>query len=125
MKKIQASKILISQYMHYENLQETFKEKANVICTDNGTLVQIMAKHVSKKQAVLDICREHHISMNEVMAFGDDWNDIELFSACRFPIAMENAIQELKEMACYTTRSNDEDGVAYVLEQLYVTTNNK
>lgn len=125
LKKIKASKILVSHYMYYESLQEAFKEKANVICTDNGTLVQIMAKDVSKKQAVANLCREHHISMDEVMAFGDDWNDIELFSACGFPIAMGNAIQELKEMAYYTTKSNDEDGIAYVLEQLCYTCSDK
>lgn len=125
LKTIRASKILISQYAYYESLQEIFKEKTNVICTDNGTLVQIMAKHVSKQQAVLNLCREHHISMDEVMAFGDDWNDIELLTACRFPIAMGNAIQELKEIAYYTTKDNDEDGVAHVLEQLGYTVNNK
>ncbi|WP_313886462.1 HAD hydrolase family protein [Bacillus sp. SD088] len=77
-----------------------------------------MAKGVPKEYAVRKLCLHRNISMSEVMAFGDDWNDIELFRACRFPIAMENAIPELKSAACSITKANDEDGVAHILEKL-------
>ncbi|MEN1937913.1 HAD hydrolase family protein [Paenibacillus sp. 102] len=52
------------------------------------------------------------------MAFGDDWNDIGLFKQCGYPIAMENEISELKELAYYITDSNEDDGVASILEQI-------
>ncbi|CAG9614717.1 Putative phosphatase [Bacillus rhizoplanae] len=123
-KRINASKLLISQYPYYENLHKQFEHKVNTVYTDSGTLIQIMAKGVSKKQAIMDLCVQNHIAMNSIMAFGDDWNDLDLFHACGFPIAMENAIRELKEIAYFVTKSNDEDGVAQVLEKLICTANN-
>ncbi|MGG0188329.1 HAD family hydrolase [Bacillus rhizoplanae] len=123
-KRIHASKLLISEYPYYEKLHKQFEHKVNTVCTDSGTLIQIMAKGVSKKQAIMDLCVQNHIPMNNIMAFGDDWNDLELFHACGFPIAMENAIPELKEIAYFITKSNDEDGVAQVLEKLTCTVNN-
>ncbi|WP_083413001.1 HAD family hydrolase [Bacillus massilinigeriensis] len=50
------------------------------------------------------------------MVFGDDYNDLGLFDMCGYPIAMGNAVEELKNKAMITTETNDEDGVAVVLE---------
>lgn len=77
-----------------------------------------MAKDVSKENAVSDLCVRLNISLSNVMVFGDDWNDLGLFNACGFPIAMENAIPELKEVAYFVTKTNNEDGVAQVIERL-------
>jgi hydroxymethylpyrimidine pyrophosphatase-like HAD family hydrolase len=52
------------------------------------------------------------------MVFGDDFNDLGLFKLCGLPIAMENSIEELKSFAKEITTSNDEDGVANILEKL-------
>lgn len=124
LKKVSASKLLISQYTHYEKLQKQFAHKVSTICTDTGTLTQIMAKGVSKERAVREICAQNNISMGNIMVFGDDWNDLELFYTCGFPIAMGNAIPELKNTAYFITDTNDEDGVAQVLEKLICTVNN-
>lgn len=118
LKKIQASKVLITDYPCYEQLQKQFEHKVNLVCTDAGTLIQIMAKGISKERAITDLCIQKDILMSSVMAFGDDWNDFELFRACGFPIAMGNAIPELKDVAYFITDTNDEEGVARVLEGL-------
>lgn len=118
LKKKSASKILITHYPDYEKFKKQFEQKVNAVCTDAGTLIQIMAKDVSKERAVLNLCVRLNISLSNVMVFGDDWNDLGLFNSCGFPIAMENAIPELKERAYFVTRSNNEDGVAQVIERL-------
>ncbi|GGE73303.1 HAD family hydrolase [Priestia taiwanensis] len=118
LKSIPASKLLISDYPKYEMLHQQFKDKVSMVCTDEATLIQIMAHGVTKKREVMELCTRHHISMDYVMPFGDDWNDMELFQACQYPVAMGNAIQELKEVAYLVTSTNDEDGVANVLERL-------
>jgi hydroxymethylpyrimidine pyrophosphatase-like HAD family hydrolase len=41
-----------------------------------------------------------------------------MLQACGIPVAMANAITEIKSVAQYETASNDEDGVAIVLEQM-------
>ena len=58
-------------------------------------------------------------TMEEVMVLGDSMNDLSMmdmdFGAT---IAMENAEEEIKKAAKYITKSNDEDGVAYVIDEM-------
>ena len=58
-------------------------------------------------------------TMDEVMVFGDSMNDESMlamdFSAT---VAMENAVDEIKAVVKYITKSNEEDGVAYAIEEL-------
>ena len=62
------------------------------------------------------------IKKEEVMVFGDWYNDRDLFQFGGTNIALENAVDELKERADYVTnKSNDEDGVAEILKMLYDT----
>lgn len=74
---------------------------------------------VSKAYGVQKLCDELNISMDEVMCFGDSANDFKLFEVAGFPIAMENAIPELKEVAKAMTTSNNDEGVAKAI-QLFV-----
>ena len=57
------------------------------------------------------------ISFDQVIAVGDNLNDIEMIEAAGLGIAMGNSPQELKDIADYVAPSNDEDGVAYVVEK--------
>ena len=47
------------------------------------------------------------------MAFGDGHNDISMMRQAPISIAMGNAIDEVKEVATYITKSNQEDGIEY------------
>ena len=53
-----------------------------------------------------------------MIAFGDDLPDLEMLQACGTSVAMANAIPEVKASCSYHTASNDEDGVALVIEQM-------
>lgn len=58
-------------------------------------------------------------SMDEVMVFGDSLNDYSMLSMnFGATVAMENADEEIKNVAKYITKSNVEDGVAYAIEKL-------
>lgn len=92
----------------------------NVIATDGGVLVQIMQKLASKEEAVQWVLHDIGVKSENVMVFGDDFNDLGLFHKCGFPIAMENAIIELKSLAKHITESNDNDGVAVAHEKFVV-----
>jgi len=52
------------------------------------------------------------------MSFGDDHVDIDLIRDCGWSVAVDNAIPLIKKHAQFTTASNDDHGVAIVLEQL-------
>lgn len=58
-------------------------------------------------------------TMDEVMVFGDSMNDYSMISMdFGVTVAMENGTQKVKDAAKYITKSNEEDGVAYVIEKL-------
>lgn len=95
-----------------------YADQLNIVETDAGELIQIMDGHVSKATTLAALCAKSSLSMAHMMAFGDDWNDLEMFQSCGYSVAMGNAVPELKRLADRTTQSNDEDGVAHVLDQI-------
>lgn len=62
------------------------------------------------------------IAMEDVMAFGDGLNDIEMIETVGFGVAMGNAVPELKAVADYVCPSVEEDGVLAGLQSLGVIT---
>ena len=59
--------------------------------------------------------------MSQVLAFGDDTNDIDLIKNAGIGVALSNAVDLVKDVADHITVSNDEDGVAVVIETLLET----
>jgi Cof subfamily protein (haloacid dehalogenase superfamily) len=99
---------------------DSFKLKlppdCNLVITDNGKLGQLMAHGVNKLSALNYILDKLNTSIDKVMFFGDDTNDIELIKACGIGVAMGNAAANVKEIADYVTTSNEEDGIAVFLK---------
>lgn len=58
-----------------------------------------------------------NISLNEVMACGDASNDTKMIEAAGIGVVMENGNDDLKEIADFVTKTNNEDGVAYAIEK--------
>ena len=79
-------------------------------------LAMMMNKEATKWRGILSVANEFNISKNEIMAFGDDVNDIDMLSNAGFSIAMGNAIDKIKLIADDACESNDKDGIARWLE---------
>ncbi|WP_427051418.1 HAD-IIB family hydrolase [Paenibacillus sp. TC-CSREp1] len=114
----EASKILFTGSMDKIAFQNKFQADLNILITDDGQLTQISSLHASKELAVSVICDAMGVMLQHVMVFGDDANDIGLFDRCGWPVAMGNAIDELKYRAREITATNEHDGVAVILERL-------
>ncbi|MEF3305686.1 Cof-type HAD-IIB family hydrolase [Paenibacillus sp. GYB003] len=114
------TKILVLGCSTWKDIFEQFGDHVNVLATDEGVLVQIMHKSASKEKAVQWLLSDIGVKSENVMVFGDDFNDLGLFHMCGFPVAMGNAIIELKHCAKHVTLSNDKDGVAVALEKFTV-----
>jgi Cof subfamily protein (haloacid dehalogenase superfamily) len=71
----------------------------------------------SKADAIAMLCKMFGIAETDVMACGDSPNDMAMLQSAGFPVAMENAKDELKAIAKYITASNDADGVAKAVEK--------
>lgn len=79
--------------------------------------LEIMNEGVSKGEALRILSKKYKINMKDIIAFGDNENDLDMITSVGLGVAMENGIDLIKENADIITRSNDEDGVAMVLEK--------
>ncbi|MGD0166057.1 MAG: HAD family hydrolase [Gaiellaceae bacterium] len=87
-------------------------------CYSGAGLIEIAAAGVTKGSALAELCAELGIERAETIAFGDMINDIPMLEWAGRGVAVANAHPELLAVANEVTTSNDEDGVALVLERL-------
>ena len=69
-------------------------------------------KGATKWNGIKKILEYYKISVKNSIAFGDDYNDIEMIENCGIGIAMENGIEEIKSKAKCICKNNTEDGIA-------------
>jgi Cof subfamily protein (haloacid dehalogenase superfamily) len=117
-----SAKILVdlSKIEDKESIAGALPEESVLVVTDKGTLGQIMHKSVSKLNGIKYLTELFECSLEDIIAFGDDYNDIEMISGCGIGVAMGNAEQQVKETADLVTATNDEDGVAKVLREMFL-----
>lgn len=78
--------------------------------------IEINPANVTKATALMEVCRMLDYDMSEVVAVGDSLNDIAAIRAAGFGVAMGNAQAEVKAAADFVTGSNQENGVAQVIQ---------
>ena len=98
-------------------LEQRFGKSLNITRTLPGIL-EITHKKATKGNAVKALAQSLGFGLENVMAIGDSPNDLEMVRDAGFGVAMENSIPVLKENADYITLSNNDDGVAEVLEKI-------
>ena len=81
-------------------------------------IVEFLHPAVSKGNALRTIAADLAIAPSEIMAFGDNHNDIGMLRFAGCGVAMGNAHAEVKAAADHVTLSNAEDGVALVIEEM-------
>jgi Cof subfamily protein (haloacid dehalogenase superfamily) len=82
----------------------------------NPTYLEITRADVDKAMAVAEYCRTIGIGASDVLAIGDGPNDLAVFAFAGVSVAPANARPEVLAAADIVTASNDEDGVALVLD---------
>lgn len=85
--------------------------------SEDGDIFVITAQHVNKGNALKALCDHLSLNLKEVVAFGDDYNDLEMIQEAGCGVAMANAVPEILAAADQQTLSNDEDGVAVWLQK--------
>lgn len=78
-------------------------------------IIEVMSKGVNKASAIKQVANTFGIHQAEVIAFGDETNDLEMIEYAGIGVAMKNAADALKVLADQTTDSNEADGVANFL----------
>lgn len=79
---------------------------------------KLSKKDATKQKAIEALCQNLKITAEQIVAFGDDFNDIGMLKLCGKGIAMQNAIDEVKKSADEICDSNENDGVAKWMQKL-------
>jgi hydroxymethylpyrimidine pyrophosphatase-like HAD family hydrolase len=106
-----------------EQLHDAAGELAHLATAtySSGTLLEISATGVTKAFTLEHLAAEHDLTAAEAVAFGDMPNDIALLEWAHRGIAVANAHPDVLAIADEVTLSNDEDGVAVVIERIVST----
>lgn len=67
----------------------------------------------TKQKGIDQFLDYYGLSLEETMAFGDGGNDLAMLKHVAYPIAMGNGEEALKKVACFVTKSVDEEGITY------------
>jgi hypothetical protein len=100
-----------------EALREILSEKALTSCYSLSTLVDVFNAKASKGQALKDVAKLYEVDLSEVMALGDNENDISMLQAAGLGIAMEDANDPVKNAADAIGISHEKSGVAHALKK--------
>lgn len=106
-----------------KHIYEEAKNRLRNICeitNSEPTRIEFVQRGINKAKALEYICKKNNIDSKDVIAIGDGDNDIDMIKFAGFGVAMGNAVDELKYMADYVTNSNNDDGIANVLQKFLV-----
>jgi Cof subfamily protein (haloacid dehalogenase superfamily) len=98
------------------NIEELLGENLYWEVSENEALM-VMNKQARKRNAINEIAKHYGLSITDVVAFGDDYNDIEMLRECGVGVAVANAIIEATDVADYICDDCDNDGVARWLDE--------
>jgi HAD superfamily hydrolase (TIGR01484 family) len=96
--------------------KEGFKLAATVYESRDFAMIDVLHPHCSKGAALAEWASLRGLTREEVMAVGDNHNDLEMLSFAGVPVVMGNCVPELRNFGWHETASNDHNGVAAAIE---------
>lgn len=97
-------------------IDEEFHHKYTVV-RSLPFFLEFLNKEVNKGLGIRLLANSLGISMEEVICIGDHENDIHMIKYAGLGVAMGNAVRSVKDIADYITKSNEENGVAHVINE--------
>jgi hypothetical protein len=97
----------------YKSLEADFSDEI-MLYRSKDTYIEISHRNISKKTAIEVVLKNCYprITIDQVIAFGDNYNDIEMLKAVGFGVAVLNANEAVLEVADAISDTNKNDGVA-------------
>jgi Cof subfamily protein (haloacid dehalogenase superfamily) len=112
-----ADKIIIevTSYDDMKKYEECLNDDLYIQLSENN-IGMIMKKKATKSNAIKYIADLFDIEMENVIAFGDDYNDIDMLLSCGTGICVKNGVEEVQKNADIICDTNENDGVAKWIE---------
>lgn len=101
----------------YASFKSLFQDSFAIMRHGDDLSCDICLKNFSKGSAIRKVLKHGHIPKENSFAFGDGYNDFEMFESVGTAIAMGNAVPELKEKATIITTSVENEGIAHYLKR--------
>ncbi|WP_334333298.1 Cof-type HAD-IIB family hydrolase [Companilactobacillus sp. HBUAS59544] len=99
-------------------LQAGIGNEVSIVSSGHGD-IDIIQTGINKATGLNYLGKKHHIKPEEMCAFGDGGNDLEMLSFVGHGVAMKNASPIVLETAPYATVDNNEQGVLQHLEEIF------
>lgn len=98
------------------HLSKTFENRLNIV-KSMPTFCEVLNKNASKGNAIMHLAQYWEILPEEIMAVGDQDNDIDMLKIAHAKVAMGNATQGLKDVSNYIAPPVEQDGLAVAIEE--------
>ena len=102
----------------WDRAEDAVSDLVEVTWSSATSLLEISAAGVTKASTLALLCAERRVAAAEVLALGDMPNDLPMLSWAGTSYAMANAHPSVREAADHVAATNDDDGVAQVIEAL-------
>ena len=116
------NKVLLTGEPDYvESILDVFKapfENTLSIYRSTPFFIEVMGKNIDKAASLQRLIEKLGIKQEEVISFGDGYNDLTMIKFAGLGVAMENSVDDVKQFADYVTLSNDDEGIYECLKML-------
>lgn len=110
-----------------KNILNSFKQvlaqngitDSDVFFYEGKNFIEIMPYGADKSLALESLSKAYNIPLSQIIAIGDDYNDMKMLEKAGLGIAMANAMPEVKKTADTITTSNQESGVASAIRKIF------
>ena len=111
--------IIYGNHDTLENVRiELQKLSSDIYCDySSPDYLEFFNKNVSKGNSLETLARYYSLSMNEVIAIGDNYNDLSMIKKAGLGIAMGNSPDDIKTQANFVTKSNEDNGLVYAINK--------
>ena len=102
----------------YNEIKDHINGRYTMVFTGQNIL-EFLPVNINKAEGIKRLIKHLNITLDEVVTFGDNYNDIEMIQEAGFGIAIANAVEPLKQAADYVTkRDNNDDAMIEVVDMI-------
>lgn len=99
-------------------LSEKYKNILNVYRSE-AFFLEVLPENIDKAYSLSQLLKHLNMTKDNLIAFGDGFNDLSMIKYAGLGVAMANAQDVIKQAADCITLSNDEDGIAHTLNKIF------